>query len=58
MAQPLEVLRAADEDVSSSSTKQRIFLFHQKLIPLVKDSGDFLFQLFGFDFATLFHGSA
>jgi hypothetical protein len=43
MAQQLEVLRAAAEEVSSSSTKQRIFLFHQKLIPVVEDSGDLLF---------------
>ncbi|XP_078182456.1 putative protein kinase regulator ILITHYIA isoform X2 [Carex rostrata] len=38
MAQPMEVLRAAAEEVSSSSTKQRIFLFQQKLLPLVKSS--------------------
>ncbi|KAJ1694352.1 hypothetical protein LUZ63_011050 [Rhynchospora breviuscula] len=38
MAQPMEALRAAAEEVSSSSTKQRIFLFRHKLPPLVKDS--------------------
>lgn len=55
MAQPMEMLRAADEEVSSSSTKQRIFLFHQKLLPLVKDSGHlFFFQFFCFDLRTYF----
>ncbi|XP_073011814.1 protein ILITYHIA isoform X1 [Typha latifolia] len=37
MAQPMEVLRAAAEEVTTSSTKQRIRIFRETLPPLLKN---------------------
>ncbi|XP_020581084.1 protein ILITYHIA-like [Phalaenopsis equestris] len=36
MAQPMDVLRAAAEGVSTSSTKQRIRIFRENLLPLLQ----------------------
>ncbi|ONK79574.1 uncharacterized protein A4U43_C01F7760 [Asparagus officinalis] len=38
MAQPMEVLKAAAEEVSTSSTKKRIQLFREKLPPILQSS--------------------
>ncbi|KAH0448399.1 hypothetical protein IEQ34_022199 [Dendrobium chrysotoxum] len=56
MAQPMDVLRAAAEGVSTSSTKQRIHIFREKLLPLleIKElSSDVVELLVGLVFQTL-----
>ncbi|KAI0489335.1 hypothetical protein KFK09_029177 [Dendrobium nobile] len=56
MAQPMDVLRAAAEGVSTASTKQRIHIFREKLLPLleIKElSSDVVEPLVGLVFQTL-----